>query len=673
MCQPSTEASTSPSSGDTTGGLAPGYLRRIDRADLLRIGVVVVCAIIALVGVEWPSPRLPLVALIGLVVGLWPIMVEAWHDLRDRRMSMELSMLIAIVAAAAIGEWVTALVVCAFVLAAEILEDLTMDRGRDALTDLMSFLPAEVRLLGEDGQTTTVALDQVAVGDIVVVPPGGKLSVDGEVVAGESSLDQSRITGESLPVDVGVGSAVFAGSVNQTGLLHVRATRVGEESSYGQIVESVRQAQSSRAPVQRLADRLSAYLVYVALAAAVVTFIVTRDWRATISVVLVAGACGVAAGTPLAVLAAIARSARHGAFVKGGGHLEQLSSVDTIVFDKTGTLTVGQPRVVEVLAREVRPTPPTLTSRAPVQPATAIAPTTITASDPNVSASDSLPPTPNVPAADLLRYAAAVETGSEHPLGLAILDHARDLGLTIPAAEDFAYTPGLGVSALVEGRQVSVGKAAGHDRQEASHPDGHPGTVATQVQVSIDGRVMGVISLADQVRDSAARAVSELQSMTIRTIMLTGDRADVARAVGDQVGIADARGALLPNEKLAVIDAERAAGHRVAMVGDGVNDAPALAHASVGIAMGSGTEIARHSADIVLISSNLDDLTTVVRTARRARAIIWFNFVGTLVVDAIGMSLAAFSLIGPATAAAIHVISETAFILNSARLLPHHR
>jgi cation transport ATPase len=666
--------------------------------------VVVACAIIVLFQVEWPSPRLPVVALIGLVVGLWPIMVEAWHDLRQRRMSMELSMLIAIVAAAAIGEWVTALVVCAFVLAAEILEDLTMDRGHDALTDLMSFLPTDVRLLGEGGQTTTVPLDQVRVGHVIVVPPGGKLSVDGEVVIGESSVDQSRITGESLPVEVGVGHAVFAGSVNQTGLLHVRATRVGAESSYGQIVESVKQAQSSRAPVQGLADRLAAYLVYVALAAAIVTLIVTHDWRSTISVVLVAGACGVAAGTPLAVLAAIVRSARHGAFVKGGVHLEQLSSVDTVVFDKTGTLTIGQPRVVKVRPVGTLPKSSSLSTSSLAQPALATADTTTTHATPNTTPSAPSITTPS--AADILRYAAAVEAGSEHPLGVAIFDHARRLGLTLPVAEDFAYTPGLGVAAVVEGHRVSVGKAPDHGRRggdptmtgqggigpttpgqvddepaSSDQVDDHPSSsgqvdddsVTTQVHVTVDGQVVGIIALADTVRDSAAQAVADLQAMTIRTIMLTGDRADVARAVGKQVGITDARGGLLPDEKLTVIDAERADGHRVAMVGDGVNDAPALAHATVGIAMGSGTEIARHSADIVLISSDLDDLAAVIDTARRARAIVWFNFVGTLIVDAIGMGLAAFSLIGPTTAAAIHVVSETAFILNSARLLPHRR
>src|SRR5699024_755672 len=309
---------------------------RIDKADLARAVFVAACAVAVGFGLTWPWPAVPVLAVVGIVVGCWPIAREAFEDVLHRRMSMELSMLIAIVAAAAIGQWTTSLIITTFVLAAEILEDLSMARGRDALTDLMSFLPETVQVR-RAGAVATAALPEVVEGDVVVIGPGGRIPVDGTVVAGSSTADQSRITGEPLPVDITVGDGVFAGSINQIGAVEVRAERVGADSSYGRIIAAVQQAQSSEPPVLRLADRLAAWLVYLALFGAAITYLVSRDLTATISVVVVAGACGIAAGTPLAVLAAIARIARSGAFVKDGAHLEALSTVDTVVFDKTGT------------------------------------------------------------------------------------------------------------------------------------------------------------------------------------------------------------------------------------------------------------------------------------------------------------------------------------------------
>jgi heavy metal-(Cd/Co/Hg/Pb/Zn)-translocating P-type ATPase len=567
------------------------------------------------------------VALIGLVVGCWPILREAVEDTRQRRMSMELSMLIAIVAAAVIGEWVTALLIATFVLAAEILEDLAMDRGRDALTDLMAFLPDTVQVrLGAD--TVTLPLSEVRPGQIVVVAPGGRIPVDGVVIAGESTADQSRITGESLPVDTAVGDEVFAGSINQTGAIELRAERVGVESSYGRIVQAVRQAQESEPPVQRMADRLAAWLIYLALGGAVITYLATRDVTSTIAVVVVAGACGVVAGTPLAVLAAIARIARSGAFIKDGAHLEALSTVDTVVFDKTGTLTTGAPDVTRIYSA------------------------------------------PGIADDELLALTAAVESYSEHPLGQAIVAHARSLGLPIDRVEDFTYRPGLGVTATIDGRTIAAG---GHGLV-ARAPEMIPGQgIATAVHVSIDGSYAGTILLADTIRDSAKGAVAALNELGLRTLIITGDQEATARVVAADLGIDDVRAGLLPEQKLSAIDAERVAGHQLVMVGDGVNDAPALARADVGIAMGSGTDIARESADIVLISSDLNDLVHTVQVAQRARRIVMFNFAGTIAVALIGIALAAFGVLSPVAAALIHVGSETAFIANSARLIPGRR
>ena len=620
---------------------------RIEWADIARIAVVGLASlgVWAASAAGAPSRLVAVAGTAALAVGCWPLVVEAAGELRERRMSMELSMLLAIVAAAVIGEWVTALAVTVFALCAEVLEDLSMDRGRDALTDLMSFLPQTARVVtGPQGtETSEVPLDEVRPGQVIALSPGGRVPVDGVVRTGRADVDQSRITGESLPVQVGPGDRVPAGSITR-GALELQVERVGEDSSYGRIVAAVRRAQSSRAPVQRLADRLAARIVYLALAAALVTFLVTRDARATISVIIVAGACGVAAGTPLAVLAAIARAARCGAFVKDGTHLEQLSAVDTVVMDKTGTLTVGAPRVASVHPTE------------------------------DAAGED-----------EVLALAAAAEWNSEHPIGRAIYSEAAVRDLTVPVPGDVTYSPGAGVSAHIEGRRITVGRrqAQGHQTDRAT--TGSDDTIALSagsdpeapsatsvVEVRSDGQLLGTIALTDRLRQGAATAVRDLSDMGLEVLMLTGDSAASARHVAGLLGLTkdQVRADLLPTDKEEVVDSLRRAGKCVAMVGDGVNDAPALGAADVGIAMGTGTDVAREAGDVVLVGSAPADLVETVRVARRARRIIMVNFVGTVVVDVVGMIAAGLGLLGPVAAALVHVVSESAFILNSARLVP---
>ena len=658
-------SNTATPSGARTG---KGILERIEWADVVRIAVVGLAALGAWVAEAAGTPgwAVGAVGAVVLAVGCWPLLVEAAEDLRERRMSMELSMLLAIVAAAVIGEWVTALAVTVFALCAEVLEELSMDRGRDALTDLMSFLPQTARVVGapeatesaesaeaaeasESSQSsgvTEVPLDEVRPGQVIALSPGGRVPVDGVVRTGRADVDQSRITGEALPVQVGPGDRVPAGSITR-GALELEVERVGEESSYGRIVAAVRHAQSSRAPVQRLADRLAARIVYLALAAALVTFLVTRDVRATISVIIVAGACGVAAGTPLAVLAAIARAARCGAFVKDGTHLEQLSAVDTVVMDKTGTLTVGEPRVVSV-----RPT--------------------------EAAAGED----------EVLALAAAAEWNSEHPIGRAIYNEAAVRDLTVPVPGDVTYSPGAGVSTHIEGRRITVGRCRGQGHQPerdtsdcddeaalSAESDPEAPSATSVVEVRADEQLLGTIALADRLRQGAATAVRDLGDMGLEVLMLTGDSAASARHVAGLLGLAEeqVRADLLPTDKEEVVDSLRRAGKRVAMVGDGVNDAPALGAADVGIAMGTGTDVAREAGDVVLVGSAPADLVETVRVARRARRIIMVNFVGTVVVDVVGMIAAGLGLLGPVAAALVHVVSESAFILNSARLVPRRR
>ena len=636
--------------GPTGAGSNERIIDRIERADIVRIAVVGLATLgtWAAGAAGTPSWVVGAVGVPALVVGCWPLVVEAAGDLRERRMSMELSMLLAVVAAAVIGEWVTALAVTVFALCAEVLEDLSMDRGRDALTNLMSFLPQTAQVVSgvetaAPAETTEVPLDEVRPGQVIALSPGGRVPVDGIVRTGRADVDQSRITGEALPVQVGPGDRVPAGSITR-GALELEVERVGEDSSYGRIVAAVRHAQSSRAPVQRLADRLAARIVYFALAAALVTFLATRDARATISVIIVAGACGVAAGTPLAVLAAIARAAHCGAFVKDGTHLEQLSAVDTVVLDKTGTLTVGAPRVV------------------------AVGPTEAAAGEDEV-----------------LALAAAAEWNSEHPIGRAIYSEAAVRDLTVPMPQDVVYSPGAGVSARVDGRRVTVGRRKRQEHQPGQDTSGSDDAIASSiasdpeapsatsvVEVRADGQLLGTIALADRLRQGAATAVRDLSEMGLGVLMLTGDSAASASHVAGLLGLTEdqVRNDLLPTDKEEVVRSLRQAGKCVAMVGDGVNDAPALSAADVGIAMGTGTDVAREAGDVVLVGSAPADLVETVRVARRARGIIMVNFVGTVVVDAAGMIAAGLGLLGPVAAALVHVVSESAFILNSARLVP---
>jgi heavy metal translocating P-type ATPase len=597
--------------------------------EMLRIALVAVAAICVGWHVWEPFAAISVIGVIGLAVGGWPIYKEALENLLARRMTMELSMSIAIIAAAAISEFFTALVITLFVLIAEVLEGMTVSRGRRAIRDLLDFLPRAVSVR-RSGAVAEVDADTLTVGDAVLVNPGGRIPVDGTVIAGHSFVDQARITGESLPLEKTAGAAVFAGSINQSGALEIRAERIGRDTSYGKIIEAVEQAERSRAPVQRLADRLAGYLVYFALGAAVLTYLLTRDIRSTISVVIVAGACGIAAGTPLAILGAIGRAARAGAIIKGGLFLEQLGRVDTVVLDKTGTLTYGRP--------EVR----------------------------------ALVPVAGVDELALLDAAAAAEIRSEHPLGKTIVSHAREMGRPVREPESFAYTPGRGIDAVVDGDRVLVGNqvlmrangiAIPNDLL-AQYPE------ASEVFVARAGRLLGAVVIADTLRAEAAQAIRSIQSMGIKTVLLTGDAQVVATVIAKQLGISEVAADLLPEDKRRRVKELVDEGRTVAMVGDGINDAPALIEAHVGVSMGSGTDVARESADVVLLGNDLLKFAETLAIARRTRGIIWANFVGTIGVDALGIALAAFGLLNPLLAAFIHVASEMTFILNSARLLP---
>jgi heavy metal translocating P-type ATPase len=600
-----------------------------DWIEASRITLVAAAAVAVWFRVWEPFPAVSMIGVASLLIGGWPILSEAFENIVARRMTMELSMTIAIAAAAAIGQFFTALVITLFVLVAEVLERLTVGRGRRAIRDLLEFLPDEVSVR-RAGAIRSVSAGDLSIGEAVLVAPGGRIPVDGAVLSGHSFVDESRITGESMPVEKTAGTHVFAGSINQSGVLEVSAERIGRDTSYGKIIEAVERAERSRAPVQRLADRMAGYVVYFALAAAVLTFFITRDIVSTISVIIVAGACGIAAGTPLAILGGIGRAARLGAIVKGGVHLETLGRVDTVVLDKTGTLTFGRPEVQQIL------------------------------------------PVPGASPDDLLDAAAAAELRSEHPLGKAIVAYARKQGRSVVEPTTFAYTPGRGIETQVGDAAVFVGNKAWMTDNGISAPSGQgqAGDAGSDVFVARERRLMGSITVADTVRPEAKRAIEALHRMGVRTVLLTGDARRVAAVVGSVLGIEEVEAELLPEDKLERVRALVAKKRIVAMVGDGVNDAPALAEANVGVAMGSGADVAQESADVVLLGNDLERFPETLALARKTRATIWQNFAGTIAVDTLGVGLAAFGFLNPLLAAGIHVVSELAFILNSARLLP---
>ena len=599
-------------------------------ADYLRLGLMGIIVVASLTGWWRPFMNRDWLAFAGTVIGGFPIYKEAWENLRKRRMTMELSMTIALVSALAIGQFFTAIVIAFFVLFAELLEGYTVGGGRRAIESLINALPRHVTVR-RNGQESELKAEELSTGEVIVIRPGERIPVDGTVIKGSSYVDQSSITGESLPIEKIEQSKVFAGTINKNGVLEVSVERVGRDTTFGKIIQVVEEAEKSKAPVQRIADRLAASLVYFALGAAVLTFLVTRNLTATIAVIIVAGACGVAAGTPLAILAGIGSAARRGIIVKGGLYLEKLADIDTIVLDKTGTLTMGVPEVTGIRVAN--------------------------------GATEN----------EVLENAAIAEQHSEHPIGEAVIRKARTAKVSLRDYSDLQYIPGKGVTCLDRGHKIVVGTRTlleqnGIDANGAASflSDTKPGE--SLVYVGRDKAVLGALTIADQLRSEAIQAVDQLKKQSYRTVLLSGDSSEAASAIGTQLGVHEAIGNLLPEQKLEKVREFLQQGRKVAMVGDGVNDAPALAEATVGIAMGGGTDVALETADITLMTSDLSRLVEVLNIAKRCYRVIKFNFWGTIVVDTLGIVLAFFGLLAPIIAALIHVGSELAFILNSARL-----
>ncbi|MDE3197643.1 MAG: cadmium-translocating P-type ATPase, partial [Acidobacteriota bacterium] len=515
-----------------------------------------------------------------------------------------------------------AAVIVVLVLLGRLLEARARGKASGAIRELMNLQPATARILRE-GVETEVPLADVQVGDVVVTRPGERVAVDGIVREGSSEIDESMLTGESLPVAKSSGSAVHAGTLNGTGAFRFEATRVGRATALAQIIELVKKAQGSKAPISRLADVVSGYFTLAVLGIAAVTFAVWLLFAPAgtavvnaVAVLIIACPCAMGLATPTAIMAGTGRGALDGILFKGGEVLERAAAIDTVVLDKTGTVTSGKPRVTRL------------------RPAAGF--------DEN----------------ELLRLAAAVEKWSEHPVARAILDRAQ--GLDIPESSDFRAIAGRGANALVAGRRVSVGR-------------GEEGAIS----VEADRQFAGSIELADEVRAESRGAIARLSAMGIDVWMITGDHARVARDVAREVGIGESRvlAEVLPEHKDREVARLRGEGKRVAMVGDGINDAPALARADAGIAIGAGTDVAIEAAGIILMRSDLDGVPDALALARRTMRVIRQNLWWAFGYNAIGIPIAAGALyhwtgwtLSPMIGSAAMAMSSVSVVTNSLRL-----
>ncbi|MGH9846103.1 MAG: heavy metal translocating P-type ATPase, partial [Blastocatellia bacterium] len=506
------------------------------------------------------------------LVGGYKIFYKAISALFEKRITADIAIVIAVVAALAIGEYLAAAEAVFIMLVGEGLEEFASRRTRSAIHKLVDLAPRTARIRatsGNESDEREVNIDEVEIGQVVIVRPGERIPVDGVIAGGHSSINEAPITGESLPVDKGAGEAVFAGSVNAAGALEIRATRVGKDTTLERIIALVEKAEKSKAPAVRVADRYAKYFLPLLLIAAGATFYFTGDWMRTVAVLLVACPCALILATPAAVVAGIGRLARDGVLVKSGASLEAVATIDSIVFDKTGTITEGRPAIARI-------------------------------SSFNGHSEN-----------ELLQMAAFAEQRSEHLIAKLIVNEARDRGLAVGRAEEFKVDPGLGVEARSNGRRVVVGNARLMELRGIEINDAAKAMISwfdlegrSPVIIAENGQVQGVISVQDKLRDNAAGAIERLRGAGItRIAMLTGDREPVARTIGSRAGLDEVHADLLPQQKVERIEHLKRGGARVAMVGDGINDAPALAVADVGIAMGAaGTDIAIEEADVVLMN-----------------------------------------------------------------------
>ena len=589
----------------------------------------------------WLGIRLPIdPAWVTVVVSGLPLLYLAlWrvaHNPGISKISSALLISIAMFAAIAIGDLFAAGEVAFIMAIGALLEDATTNRAKKGLKKLISLAPTQGRRL-TDGREEMIPAQQIRQGDLLRILPGETIPVDGIIRKGETSVDQSVMTGESLPVDKSEGASVYCGTINRFGAIDIEATKVGADSSLQRLIRMVQEAEQKQAPMQRIADKCASWLVPVALMIAIVAYLCTGNIVTAVTILVVFCPCALVLATPTAIMAAIGNATKHGALVREGDALERLAGVSKWMFDKTGTLTFGMPQVVCVKSL-----------------------------------------LPDVDDETLYRLAAAAERSSEHPLGRAVVQGWQaHSGQAAGEANDFSMLPGRGVTAQTQGRRVAAGNEAllamcgapvPQTLRCAAQPYWDRG--CTVIYLALDGRAAGFIALSDTLRPQAAQVVAELRGAGVQPVLLTGDNENAARAIAGALGVEEVHAGCLPEDKLRLIGEEQARGQRVCMLGDGVNDAPALKKAGVGIAMGGiGSDIAVDAADIALVNDDICELPHLLCLAQHMMRVIRCNLTFSMALNFIAILLAMTGVLNPVVGALVHNAGSVFVIVHSAFLL----
>jgi len=603
------------------------------RSILSLFGVVFGAVLLIIIAGEWLGLFESITTLIPAPLGYVLVLIAAYPTFLNvvraamkRQVISHTLMSIGVIAALVVGQWVTAAIVVFFMRVGDYAERFTTESSRKALKNLTAMAPQTARI-ERNGQEVEIPVNELAVGEIVIVRPGEKVPVDGEVVAGQATINQAAITGESMPVEAGVGTKVFAATLAELGSLRVRATHVGADTTFGKVIRLVEEAETHRADVQRIADKFSAYFLPFVGAIALLTFLISGNPLSTAAVLVVACSCSLALATPIAMLASIGAAAKIGLLIKGGKYIEVLARADVVLIDKTGTLTLGRPQVTDVI------------------------------------------PLNGLPETEILALAASAERYSEHPLAEAVRSEALHRKIALYEPQTFEAVPGSGVWAEVNGSRIGVGnrRLVGNIPAVAVNLEAQG---KTPLFVQKDGEVVAVMGASDTVRPEIPQSIAALSALGIKDIqILTGDNEQVASALAQKLGVSY-RANLLPEDKIAIVKAYQAQGRTVIMVGDGVNDAPALAQANIGIAMGAaGTDVALEAAHIALMREDWTLVPEAIHIARRTMRVVKTNIAFTAIYNLLGLTLAAFGILPPVLAAAAQSLPDLGILANSSRLL----
>ena len=570
--------------------------------------------------------------LISAVVGGFPVFkLAVTNILRDFDLTAGVMVSVAMIAALIVGEYGAMALVAFMMVIGEALEDFTREKADQALKELNQLIPAMVTIR-MDGEDVEIPIDRVRKGDIALIRPGGRIPVDGTIVEGTAAVDQSSITGESMPIDKASGEKVYAGTFVSSGALTLEVEEVGETTTLGKMIQLVEEAQSTQAPVQRVANRYANFFAPVAITIAGIVWMVTGEPLRGVTMLVAICPCSLVLATPTSIVAAIGNMARNGVLVKHGTAMEQVGKVDVVAFDKTGTVTFGEPIVTGV--------------------------------NPLNGYSED----------ELLKITASAERSSEHPLAKAIIREASDRGLELQTPEDFESLAGHGISARVDGKTVAVGEKMLEEKNVHMDSDGIESSKAegyTVIPVAVDGELAGYINVADTVRPESAKAIKDLKKLGIsKTLLITGDSRIVGEKVGGELGVSEIYTEVLPEKKLEIIRKLQSDGHRVAYIGDGVNDAPALAAADIGIAMGSiGTAVAMETADVVLLTDEIGQVPYLIELSQATMANIRTNIAVSMTIVLGSVAASALGVIGPVIGAIMHEVAAVPVIANAATLI----